>query len=236
MALMRPSELVVRYQAYPGVASDSQWGAVFMCSDDPETRDAFAEAEPPAHDDWVPDRLPDSKKTIVRVSLKRVREHVERHFGVNRVSTKLDGAGLGASLAAAADRFAKEFLSGDGTGAAETSRAGGGGGDRAFLGPLRFDSIRTEDGRTIAKFVADCPVEAELDVRAIAWVMTGGRSGEAIPDDIEPPVVLGWNLPDGTRMSGDVCRLSLAGRYGVDVAFNGRYAIDIRHELKELPS
>lgn len=237
VALMRPSELVVRYQAYPGVAPDSQWGAVFMCSDEPAIRDAFAASEPPAHDDWVPDRLPDSDRTIVRVSLRRIRDQVERHFGVNHSPIRPDGIGIGASLAAAADRFAKEFLSGDGTGAVETGGAvGGGGGDRASLGQFRFDSIRIEDERTIARFVADCPAAAALSVKAVAWVMTGGRSGEAIPDDIEPPLVLRWNLPDGRWVSGSMCTLSQTGRYGVDVSFKGRYAIDIRHEAVEMSS
>jgi hypothetical protein len=237
VALMRPSELVVRYQAYPGVAPDSQWGAVFMCSDEPEIRDAFAASEPPAHDDWVPDRLPDADRTIVRVSLKRIREQVESHFGVNRSQVSADAVGHGASLAAAADRFAKEFLSGDGSGAVETAGAGGGGGGNSPpLGPLRFESIRIEDELTIAKFVADCPTPSMLAVKAIAWVMTGGRFNEAIPDDIEPPAVVGWSLPDGTRVPGHSCTLSQAGRYGVDVSFNGLYAIDIGHEVVEMSS
>jgi hypothetical protein len=237
VALMRPSELVVRYLAFPGVAPDTQWGGVFMCSNEPTVRDAFAASEPPAHDDWIPDRLPDSDKTTVRVSLRRIREQVDRHFGINQLPIRPEGGAVGASLAAAADQFAQEFLLGDGTGATETSGGGGGagGGNRA-LGPFRFDSIRQENGRTIARFAADCPAPTDASVKAIAWVITGSRSGEAIPDDISPPLVLGWNLPDAQWLDGNRCVLKQAGRYSVDVAFEGRYAIDIRHEAVEAAS
>lgn len=234
VALMRPSELVVRYQAFPGVASDSQWGAVFMCSDKPEIRDAFAASEPPAHDDWVPDRLPDSQEAIVRLSLRRVREQVERHFGVSQNPVHGGVGGAGTSLAAAADRFAHEFLSGDGTGAVEKgSIGGGGGGGGSPLQPFRFDSIRIEDGQTIARFVARCPMAVVLKVSARAIVMMGGRSDESLPDDVVPPEILGWILPDGRGVSGSTCEVRQAGDYRVDVSFKGRYAIDIRHDILE---
>lgn len=239
VALMRPSELVVRYLAFPGVAPDTQWGAVFMCADEPKVRDAFAASEPPAHDDWVPDRLSDSDKTTVRVSLKRIREQVDRHFGINRPAIRSEGSAVSASLAAAADRFSEEFLSGDGTGATENVADDLGGrssSNKAPLGPFRFDSLRMEQEKTIARFSADCPAPADASVRAIAWVMTGGRFSEAIPGDILPPRVLGWSLPDGRWLDGDKCHLIQSGRYGVDVAFEGRYAIDIRHEAVETTS
>lgn len=237
VALMRPSELVVRYLSFPGVAPDTQWGAVFMCSNEPTVRDAFAASEPPAHDDWVPDRLPDSDRTIVRVSLRRIREQVDRHFGVNQLAARHDSGEVVASLAAAADRFSEEFLSGDGTGATEIGGSNSGSrGNQASLSPFRFDSIRMEHNRAIARFAADCPQSTDASVRAIAWVITGGRSGDAIPDDIPPPLVLGWSQPDGSWLDGDKCTLNQSGRYGVDVAFEGRYAIDMRHEPLEATS
>lgn len=238
VALMRPSELIVRYLSFPGVAPDTQWGAVFMCSNEPTVRDAFAASEPPAHDDWVPNRLPDSERTIVRVSLKRIREQVDRHFGVNQLAARRESGIVGASLAAAADKFSEEFLSGDGSGATEAGRSGGGGGrgNQAPLSPFRFDSIRLEHRKTIARFAADCPQSTDVSVRAIASVITGGRSGDTIPDDISPPLVLGWSQPDGTWLGGDKCPLNQSGRYGVDVAFEGRYAIDVRHEAVEATS
>jgi hypothetical protein len=229
IALMRPSELVVRYQAYPGVAPDTQWGGVFMCSDEPRVRDAFAASEPPAHDDWVPDRLADQDKTLVRVSLRRIREHVDRHFGVGQ-SPVVSGDTGAVSLAAAADRFAAEFLSGEGSAAAETGGGigGGGGGGKRPLDPLRFDSVRLEEGRTIARFFAECGAPLLEAVRASAWVVTGGRGGDPIPEDISPPVVIGWTKPGGEWVPGASCSLTHVGRYLVDVAFEGRYAIDAR--------
>lgn len=233
VALMRPSELVVRYLPFPGVAPDTQWGGVFMCAAEPQIRDAFAASEPPAHDDWVPDRLKDFERTVVRVSLRRIREHVDRHFAVSPTATSAQSASGNVSLASAADRFAGEFLSGDGTGAALVAGGGGGGGGVGrSLGLPRFDSLRVECGRTIARFSVDCssPVPA---AKAAAWVITGGRSRELVPADICPPVVEGWLRPDGEWTSGDECQAMHPGRHFVDVSFQGRYAIDVRLETVE---
>lgn len=74
IALMRPVELVVRYiegEALPDRRFD--WAGVFICSDESEVEEAFALAEPPAHDDWIPDNLPKGRaKTYVRVALREL--------------------------------------------------------------------------------------------------------------------------------------------------------------------
>ena len=59
IALMRPVELVVKYlEGSPLPDERLEWAGVFLVSSDPEVERAFADAEPPAHDDWVPDNLP----------------------------------------------------------------------------------------------------------------------------------------------------------------------------------
>ena len=75
VAYMRHSaELIVRYRTHGELANrDLQWAAVFKpiaCRDD-----AFAQAEPPAHDDWQPSAINDPlQKRRVNVALRRIRE------------------------------------------------------------------------------------------------------------------------------------------------------------------
>jgi len=78
IALMRPAELVVRYHVGPALPSDLvEYGGVFVCNEDVEPD--FAAAEPPAHDDWVPENLEGHSRTFVRVALRRLTETVERY-------------------------------------------------------------------------------------------------------------------------------------------------------------
>ena len=75
---MRPAELVVKYLEGPALPTDSvEYGGVFIC--DEEVEEAFAAAEPPAHDDWIPDNLTGRDKTFVRVALRRIRDTVNEY-------------------------------------------------------------------------------------------------------------------------------------------------------------
>lgn len=77
VALMRPAELVVKYLECTPIASDMvEYGGVFVCDDDVEAY--FADAEPPAHDDWLPGRVEDPGRRFVRVALKRIRDEADR--------------------------------------------------------------------------------------------------------------------------------------------------------------
>ena len=77
VALMRPAELVVKYLECTPIASDMvEYGGVFVCGDEVESH--FADAEPPAHDDWLPGRVEDPGRRFVRVALRRLREEADR--------------------------------------------------------------------------------------------------------------------------------------------------------------
>lgn len=107
IALMRPVELVVKY--LPGDAfADArfEWAGVFLCSDDDEVEAAFAEAEPPAHDDWIPSNLPKGRaRTFVNVALRRLGEHAKLASQTTGVSSA--PANTGPSLAATATTMGK---------------------------------------------------------------------------------------------------------------------------------
>lgn len=74
VALLRAPELVVRYLAGPPMGGEGlAYAGVFQA--DAATDAVFAASEPPTHDDWTPDDLPESRdRTFVRVALRRILE------------------------------------------------------------------------------------------------------------------------------------------------------------------
>lgn len=80
VALMRSTWQVVRYLPCRAIkARGHGFAAVFLVNDQPEVEEAFAQSEPPAHDDWLADSLEDEvQKRYVRIALRKIRETVDR--------------------------------------------------------------------------------------------------------------------------------------------------------------
>jgi hypothetical protein len=97
VALMRGTELVVKYlSATPMASSSMEYAGVFIVNEDVD--EIFAKAEPPTHDDWNPQSLTDRyEKTYVNVALNKIRDHMEGF------ATPLQTAGKGESLPALGD-------------------------------------------------------------------------------------------------------------------------------------
>ena len=119
IAVMRPVELVVKYiSGAPFPDARYEWAGVFICSDEKLVEEAFAKAEPPAHDDWVPDMLPSSDaKSMVRIALKRLEHHAQTYAAPT--STIFASAGTkGPSLAKTAAKLGNllDAVSGRGPG------------------------------------------------------------------------------------------------------------------------
>lgn len=76
IAVMRPVELVVRYfEGDPFSNADAEWAGVFVAGNDEEVEEAFASAEPPSHDDWLPNMLPKGKhQSYVNIALRKIKE------------------------------------------------------------------------------------------------------------------------------------------------------------------
>lgn len=234
VALMRPSELVVRYVEFPGMREESDWVGVFLSSDDESSLRAFASSEPPAHDDWVPDRLKGADATLVRVTVrKRIPEAIRQKFGVTPISD-LPVAGLEASLAAAADRFSERFISGDGSAPGDGNGGGGGGGGgggSTFRTPV-FSRLRADGDRRFALFKTALARNTQaIELRGLAEVEGAGKEG--LPSGMQAPRIVGWLNPAGMRTNGDACRLDQPGEYLMEVEFRGDYAINVRCEPVE---
>jgi hypothetical protein len=80
VALMRRVELVVKYLEGPELpAPHVEWAGVFISDADAEIDHAFAEAEPPTHDDWQPSMIVDkAERRIVNVALKNIATELRR--------------------------------------------------------------------------------------------------------------------------------------------------------------
>lgn len=110
IALLRPAELVVRYEAgRVDEADGTEWAGVFRCSDEPEIEEAFALSEPPAHDDWEPSqRLTRTQKVIVNAALKRLRYEKQKRSGGYRPEP--EGSTDGDSVASLSRRIGAALI------------------------------------------------------------------------------------------------------------------------------
>lgn len=131
VALMRNAELVVRYEEGPPLDSDLiGYAGVFVAAHSKEVDEAFAQSEPPTHDDWIIDNVGDKKaKSIVRVALRRVREELGRFAKPKKVDVQTVGPQV--SLGEFASKLGSVFMGLPGPGAeiprsATTQRRRGG--------------------------------------------------------------------------------------------------------------
>lgn len=184
IALMRPVELVVRYiEGEPLPDRRFDWAGVFICSDNDEVEDAFALAEPPAHDDWIPDNLPKGNaKTFVRVALKRLNE-IARPYSSQSVPL-LVPAEKAPSLAATAARIGTflDRVSATGPGRPGRKQTPPSARKALAISPPRFLGLQlSAGGRPMAKFSAEVQNDAsdrELHVVAEPYlVVDGGSTG-----------------------------------------------------------
>lgn len=93
ITLMRhQAELVVRYLERRELDVEGfQWAGVFKPSADVD--DSFALAEPPAHDDWVPQGIQDrDRRSEVNVALRRIKEAADEFLSPRRGNIATQGA------------------------------------------------------------------------------------------------------------------------------------------------
>lgn len=123
IALMRPVELVVRYlEGTPFPDERFEWAGVFVCSDEQEVEEAFARAEPPAHDDWLYENLPRGRqKTFVKVGLERLKRRAVDYASPR---SSVDDDDEGPSLAKTATILGKMLGSGEGQSPGHPRRVG----------------------------------------------------------------------------------------------------------------
>jgi hypothetical protein len=201
---------VVKYiEGTPLPSEAHEWAGVFICSDDREVEQAFADAEPPAHDDWIPDKMPRGwAKTYVRVALSRLRQLASSY-----VYPDLDvesDATVQPSLARAADRLGELIpfaaaLQDRPTGGQSPGGPGGSGARGTArrdwqVGEPRFVSLEQGAEGGEALFEVDVANHGSPSLRITAEptaVIDGSLAGDDEMGDFLVPLI-GWEAIDGT--------------------------------------
>lgn len=239
IALMRPVELVVKYLEGSALPDQRvEWVGVFLVSDDDEVERAFAESEPPAHDDWIPDNLPTGHaKRYVRRAMKDLRG-IASEMGVVGPS-RPEGVGSGPPLARLASRLGAilEGVGGDGVGRRRSSRNQG-----ASARPQRpratrpiFDRLAMSDRGRVAVFLTDVTQDkgrSGVTLRASVSIAIDGAGIGQIDDDIPLPTILSISLVGSEAVESDTFPLNgLEGPFELRVLVPDDCAVTVDVEV-----
>ncbi len=226
IAVMRAPNFVVKYLEGPLVPYElAEYAGVFRIDVDADA--AFARAEPPTHDDWIPDLLLDvSEKTYVRVALRRVKEAVEAFAAPHPI----EAAGAGAHSVAGFSRLLGGLVpslnpnaAGPAPANGSTSSNGGAGGRsgsgrRAAAPQVSFvgePAIELVDGiaAMVARFQTSNPAGTPVRVFALSKVVIADGFESDPPEGAQQPKVLKWVDPNGIAAA--------AGAVSCEIPANG---------------
>lgn len=204
IALMRPVELVVRYEVGTALPSEAhEWAGVFICDDDDGVEQAFADAEPPAHDDWVPDKMPKSRgKTYVRVALRKIRD-LASTFALPDPGA-VGGVSSQPSLAWAADRMGA-FIPFVGQQGSRPPQGGGGPRSTWRINGPRFHSLEEGPGGPEAVFDFDVTnaTGGALNVVATPCLVIDGGLADASDEGEIDGGFLSWEDDNGSVITSE---------------------------------
>ena len=217
IALMRPVELVVKYlEGQPLPDEGVEWAGVFVASGEDEVERAFAESEPPAHDDWKPASLPRGRaKTYVNVALRLLKEAALEMGLSGTGQTGANEAGPPLGRLARRLGLALEGVSGEG---ARRRRSQGGGGRRparARATPPRFERLESTEPGCVAVFSTEVRQGVHRDGLSLAARGAVAIEGRVFRTDgeIPQPTVVSIRSADG-RLAANSDSLELAGSEG----------------------
>lgn len=243
IAVMRPVELVVRYfdDGDPLPREDMEWAGVFVTSDEPAIEKAFADSEPPAHDDWQPDMLPAKSqgRRYVNIALKRIRDAGKAVAGGSQPAR--GGGVAGPSLAHVADIFGRALGSANLQGGSPRPGTGprvtGSGKKRYSVSRPRFERLEELNGVPVAIFRSEVrnAGRQELTLKLEpALVVDGGAaagefSGHATPRVVDVRDADGTDLGSGASLPIGL----LSGELQFAVTMPGDGAVTVKARLEE---
>ncbi len=238
IALMRPVELVVKYLEGEALPDERiEWGGVFIASSEHEVERAFANSEPPAHDDWIPDNLPKSPaKTFVNVALRRLKAHAFDMGNLTNGQPSTSSSGPPLARVAGKLGMVLESVGGDGAG-----RNGGGGGGGTRLARARasrpvFERLEHDGDSTIAVFSSEVRQDARRSGRVLtakAAVAIEGTAAVKIEKLIAQPSIAAIRAIDGgsRSVSDRLCLDGAEGRYEIFVRMPPDCAVTVDAEV-----
>lgn len=237
VALMRAPELIVRSEEFRAGTHDVlNWVGVFRPLD--SLNNHFANAEPPAHDAWVPALMNDKgEKRVVNVALREIKTHVRDFLSPTPVVDKAEGAAPTAALSAALaglagvatgsrpspvarkDRKTRE-------GAARKERRSTGEAKLSRVTPLPSVQRDVDLGRERSRVFFDVSAEQALRVALGKLSISIDGSTLLAPDELG---IVAWS--DGSR--GSTLNVNGSGSYWVDVAYPTGVAIEVDVKVAE---
>ena len=237
IAVMRPVELVVKYvEGTPYPSEALEWAGVFLVSDEDEVEQAFAAAEPPAHDDWEPKSMPAGRaKTFVSVALRRIRD--KAHSVVQLGELPVPGGSVATgSLAHVSDRLGL-MLGGGATGGAGAKPRGGGtrGLQKPHVSRPRFVRLGYGEQGPIAVFefsVAGVPADTLIHLSPELAMDGGSVSPEFIDLASRPAILDATSEPPGARLSKDIVSVpTAAAKIEVSISMPSDCAVTLKVAL-----
>ena len=221
IALMRPVELVVKYlEGNPWPNERIEWAGVFLVSEEDEVEQAFSDAEPPAHDDWIPTYLPKGRaRTYVRVALREL-VNSARNMGISGLG-QIAPESSGPPLARLAGRLGKllQGTAGDGAGKRHPGDVSRGRRPRtASVSNPEFLRLERDETGTLAIFqvqVRQDSRKSAIELQATAAVAMDGSSsaGAEVYEFVERPSVVGIRGPE-SHLSSNCSSIELNGAEG----------------------
>lgn len=221
LALMRPAELVVKYlEGNPLPGSVAEWAGVFLCSDEHVVEKAFADAEPPAHDDWNPSFLPKGRaKTWVRTALRRIKEQMGLTMSNRSINTEAGNAPL-APLSGRLGALLGGAM-GDGVTIKKPKGKSRGKGGRTQLRIKNFEGWgpdESADGEVLAWFTFDVegPSDKKVTLTGTPRVFIDGEKADMAPNGQKPEIRV-WATNKSEKVLSKETRLTLEVKKATDI-------------------
>lgn len=247
IAVMRAPNFVVKYLEGPSVPYElAEYAGVFRV--DAEADAAFARAEPPTHDDWIPDLLLDTaEKTYVRVAQRKLKDVIEAFAAPHSLEVTAAGkhsvagfsrllGGLVPSLNANAGKTARPSPPPRGG-----ARSPGSGGRTAAIFQVAFideSTIELVDGipAMVAHFQVSGQGTKSVQIVALPKVVIADGFESEPPEGSEQPRVLKWVGPDGFTVIGSAsCEIPIGSgtwKIAVSIPPDAMISVALKAEAK----
>ena len=227
VTLMREPELVVCEKEYPDLQNGrDSWVAVFKPIR--ELDNAFAEAEPPTHDDWKPDSLERRKGTFVRVALRRIKEDLKDYLNPVdddvQPGERVSAGRLAASLDVLAVGADGDLASGMPTGRRSRSR---GSKRRASVEVLSQELLPmpdASDGRALTRL--ELRASAGANLMTVTPDLAVVVEGSGVIKDAEQVRVDSWTTAEGEVTAAERLQVHGGDVFYVDISYPENAAVN----------